>query len=424
MNSSHRFIEERGALAEWRSFWFLPLAAALGYATSVIHVYSLGPFIQPLQETFGWSRAQISFGLTVQCIVSAIFCIPIGMVIDRIGPRRVALVGVLTMSGAFALVGTATGSTGNWLLLWIGIAIGGLGVQAPIWTSAVATRFEVSRGLAFAITLCGASVAAAIFPVMATWLIELYGWRQAFSMLGGVWAALVFPLMFLFFRSARDGSAKPADTASAPTAARPLTGVTLAEGLRSPTLYKLLLAGGLVAFTVIGAMVHFVPILKGAGASPLAAAGVASLIGLFSIAGRLGTGFLLDRFPGHLVGGTVVLLPIIAALLLLFDGANPASQMVAAAALGFTVGSEVDVVAFLASKHFGLKNFGALYGALVAALTLGTAFGPLTAGAVFDRFGNYEQFLWGTIALMLMGALALFSLGHPPVLEAAEPATE
>ncbi|MFT3929188.1 MAG: MFS transporter [Spongiibacteraceae bacterium] len=413
----------RNAIAEWRSFWFLPLAAALGYATSVIHVYSLGPFIQPLQETFGWSRAQISVGLTVQCIVSAIFCIPIGMVIDRIGPRRVALVGVLTMSGAFALVGTATGTTGNWLLLWIGIALGGLGVQAPIWTSAVATRFEVSRGLAFAVTLCGASVAAAIFPVLATWLIDLYGWRQAFSVLGMVWAACVFPLLFLFFRSARDRSVKPAETAVA-APARALTGVTLAEGLRSPTLYKLLLAGGLVAFTVIGAMVHFVPILKGAGASPLAAAGVASLIGLFSIVGRLGTGFLLDRFPGHIVGGTVVLLPIIAALMLLFDGANPVSQMIAAAALGFTVGSEVDVVAFLASKHFGLKNFGALYGALVAALTLGTAFGPLTAGAVFDHFGNYEQFLWGTIVLMLLGALALFSLGHPPKLEEAAPVVE
>jgi MFS family permease len=405
--------------AEWRNFWFLPLAAALGYATSVIHVYSLGPFIEPLQQTFGWSRAQISFGLTVQCIVSAIFCVPIGIVIDRIGPRRVALVGILTMSGAFALIGTATGATPNWLLLWVGVALGGLGVQAPIWTSAVATRFEVSRGLAFAVTLCGASVAAAIFPVMATWLIELYGWRQAFIVLGAAWAAFVFPLLFLFFRSARDRNMKQVE-ATAATPAQPLTGVTLAEGLRSPTLYKLLLAGGIVAFTVIGAMVHFVPILKGAGASPLAAAGVASRIGVFAIVGRLGTGFLLDRFPGHIVGGTVVLLPIVAALLLLFDGATPVSQMIAAAALGFTVGSEVDVVAFLASKHFGLKNFGALYGALVAALTLGTAFGPLTAGAVFDRFGNYEQFLWGTIVLMLMGAMALFSLGHPPKLQPAK----
>lgn len=397
------------AIAEWRSFWILPLVAALGYATSVIHIYSLGPFFEPLQQEFGWSRAQTALGITVASIVSAIFCIPIGIVIDRIGPRRVALVGILTMSSAFALVSTATGESANWLLLWVVLAFGGLGVQAPIWTSAVATRFEKSRGLAFAVTLCGASVAATIFPVLATWLIGIYGWRTAFMAMGAMWAALVFPILLLCFRSARDGAAEPSATP-----AKALSGLTLAEGLRSPTLYKLLMAGGLFAFTAIGALVHFVPILKGAGTPALAAAGIASLIGIFSIVGRLGTGMLLDKFPGHWVGATAFMLPIITALLLLIDAANPLYQMIAAAALGLTVGAEVDVIAFLASKHFGLRNFGALYGALVAALTLGTAFGPLSAGAVFDRYGSYTPFLFAIIALMALSAFALLSLGPAP----------
>ena len=76
------------ALAEWRHFWFLPFAAALGYSTSVIHVYSLGPFIEPLQQEFGWSRAQVSVGISIASFISAMFCIPIGIVVDRIGPRR------------------------------------------------------------------------------------------------------------------------------------------------------------------------------------------------------------------------------------------------------------------------------------------------------------------------------------------------
>jgi MFS family permease len=108
------------------------------------------------------------------------------------------------------------------------------------------------------------------------------------------------------------------------------------------------------------------------------------------------------------------MLPIITAVLLLFAGANPFAQMVGAAALGLTVGSEVDVVAYLAAKHFGLKNFGALYGALVMALSLGTAFGPLAAGSVFDHFKSYEPFLMLAIALMALSAVALISLGHPP----------
>lgn len=404
--------------SEWRSFWSLPFAAALGYSTSVIHVYSIGPYIGPLQQEFGWSRAQISLGLTVASFISAIFCIPIGMLVDRVGPRRIGLAGVLVMSASFALLGTATGGTANWVALWTVIAFGTLFVQATVWTSAVASRFETSRGLAFAITLSGASVSATVFPILATWLIGAHGWRAAFAGMAGIWAALVFPLLFLFFRGSRD-TGHEARGAAAPSAA--LAGVTLSQGLRSPTLYKLLLASALFTFTAIGALVHFVPILTDRGAAPLAAAGIASLIGIFSIIGRLGTGFLLDRFPAHLVGAAAFLLPILASALLLWDGANPLSQSVAAAVLGLTVGSEVDVIAYLAARHFGLKAFGALYGALIMALSLGTSFGPLAAGAVFDRYGSYSPFLTLAIALMAASALALATLG--PTRDAAQPAT-
>jgi len=409
-----------GAMAEWRSHWLLPFAAALGYSTSVIHVYSIGPFIEPLQQAFGWSRAQISIGLTIASLISAVFCIPIGMLIDRIGPRRVGLVGVLLMSGVFALLGTTTGTMANWVTLWVVVALGSLWVQATVWTSAVASRFEASRGLAFAITLSGAALSAAVFPVLATWLIGAFGWRTAFAAMGGMWGALVFPFLLAGFRGARDGGGRQHATTTSPV--RVLKGVTLAQGLRSPSLYKLLLASSLFSFTAIGAVVHFVPILKDAGAAPLAAAGVAALIGVFSIVGRLATGFLLDRLPAHLVGAAAFMLPVVSALLLLFAGASPYGQAVAAAALGLTVGSEVDVIAFLAAKHFGLRHFGALYGALVAALTLGTAFGPLAAGTVFDHSGSYAPFLVLSIVLMALSAAALLSLGPAP--DAAEAAAQ
>ncbi|NPU93705.1 MAG: MFS transporter [Gammaproteobacteria bacterium] len=409
----------KNAIAEWRSFWFLPFAAALGYSTSVIHVYSLGPFIEPLQQAFGWSRAQASLGISISSLISAIFCIPIGMLVDRVGPRRVGLIGVLLMLSAFALLGTTTGGIANWVLLWIIVAFATLWVQATVWTSAVASRFEASRGIAFAITLSGASLSATVFPLLVTWLIGAYGWRTAFTAMGGIWAAMVFPVLFLCFRGAQDVLRKQGP--AAPGAVRILGGLTLSEGLRSPKLYKLLLASGLFSFTAIGALVHFVPILTDSGAAPLAAAGVASLIGIFSIIGRLGTGLLLDKFPGHLIGAAAFMLPIVSAVLLLFAGSDPISQAIAAAALGLTVGSEVDVIAFLAAKHFGLKNFGALYGALVMALSLGTAFGPLTAGTVFDHYGSYEPFLVLAIVLMAMSAIALVSLGPAPAAHEAAP---
>lgn len=399
-------------MTEWRHYWHLPVAAALGYATAVMYVYSMGPFIEPIQQEFGWSRAQISSGITIAAFFSAIFCVPMGMLVDRIGPRRVGLFGVIMMCGSVALLGTATGDKTNWVVLWSVLAFSTLWVQATVWTSAVNSRFEKSRGLALAVTLSGASISAAIFPVLATWLINSYGWRTAYMALSGSWALIVVPIMFLGFHSAHDKA--PMKRTSAAAAARELSGVSLSEGLRSAALYKLILSAGFFSFTAIGVVVHFVPILKDSGAEPLAAAGVASLVGIFSIVGRLGTGFLLDRLPGHLVGAVACLLPVIASGLLLYDGSNTYFQLAAAAMFGFTLGSEVDVIAYLAAKYFGLKNFGALYGAMVMALSLGVAFGPLGAGAMFDHFGGYQPFLTLVAVLMGVTALTLFSLGGTP----------
>ncbi|BFM07508.1 MFS transporter [Halioxenophilus aromaticivorans] len=408
-------LAPQSAIEEWKSYWFLPIAGALGYATSVIFVYALGPFIEPIEQEFGWSRQQISFGITIASFTNALLCVPIGMLVDKIGPRKVGLAGILFMGAAFALLGTATGSWSNWVMLWFVVAFAVLWIQATVWTSAVTSRFHHSRGFALAITLSGASLSATIFPLIATWIITHYDWRTGFMAMGIGWAAIVFPCLFFFFRSAKDKPKGNTQTDAVNPAS--LTGLSIKEGLRSGALYKLLLAGGFFAFTAIGIIVHYVPILTSYGTPRVEAAGIASLIGIFSIIGRLGTGFLLDRFPGFIVGGCAFLIPIAACALMLIDGSNTLYQMLAAAIFGLTLGSEVDVIAYLAAKYFGLRNFGALYGALVGALTMGTAFGPLAAGAVFDNYGSYEVFLMLTAVLMGISAVALFTLGTTPSAE-------
>ncbi|MDE8650346.1 MFS transporter [Novosphingobium album (ex Liu et al. 2023)] len=394
-----------GARAEWRAHFMLPIAAAIGYATSVIHIYGLGPFIAPVSEQFGWSRTQVTAGLTVATLVQAVGGIAIGLAVDRFGPRRFGVIGLLLLLGTFALLGTATGSLLNWYLLWGLIALAALPVQASVWTSAVASRFHFSRGLAFAVTLCGASVAASVFPVMGSWLIRELGWRAALPTQAGIWLALALPVIFLFFRGAFDRPTGKADKPRGNT--RDLPGVSLREGLRSSVYHRLMIACLLFTFTIIALVVHFVPILTDRGADPLAAAGIASLVGLFSMAGRLGTGVMLDRFPAPLVGAVMFMLPVGGCLLLLFSGTSLAALGLAAALIGVTLGAEIDVVVYISSRHFGLRNFGGLYGGLLAALSVGTACGPLAAAAVFDRYGSYTPFLWLTLGFMASASLAI-----------------
>lgn len=394
----------------------LPLAAGLGYATSVIHIYGLGPYIQPVSAEFAWSRTQTTAGLTLATLVQAIASVPIGMLVDRTGPRLLGITGVLLTVAAFALMGTASGAPAHWYMLWSLMALATLPVQATVWTSAVASRFEASRGLAFAVTLCGASVAAALFPYLGTKLIAAFGWRTAFTVQAGVWILFTYPLIFLFFRGARDGrGGKPAADRPGPAV---LGGTGFLEGLRSSVYLRLLAASLLFTFTIIALVVHFVPILTSNGLSAIEAAGIASLIGVFSIFGRLGTGVLLDRFPASLVGGTVFLLPAVGCALLIATGGNAAGSVGAAALIGLTLGAEVDVIVYLTTRHFGLRSFGALYGGMLAALSIGTALGPLSASRIFDAYGSYGPFLWVTIAFMAASSLALVSLPRRPALEA------
>lgn len=394
---------------EWRRHFMLPVAAGLGYATSVIHIYGLGPYIQPISDSFGWSRTQTTIGLTLATLVQAIFSIPIGLAVDRFGPRLPGLIGVPLLCGAFALLGTATGNDTQWYMLWALMALVTLPVQATVWTSAVASRFEASRGLALAVTLCGASVAAAFFPLLGTWLIGQHGWQRAAMMQGAIWAAIAFPIIFLFFRGANDTPASRALAAQGPE----LEGTSLSAGFKSTIYLRLLLASLLFTFTMIGLVVHFIPISTSFGIDPLQAAGIAALIGVTSVVGRLTTGLLLDRFRGSLVGAVAFLLPAIGCLVLLTIGEGPLALMLAAIFIGLTLGAEIDVIVYLTMQHFGLKSFGGLYGGLLSALSIGTAFGPLAASRVFDTFGSYGPFLWLTVAFMVASSIALVTLPRP-----------
>lgn len=408
------------AFNEWRNYWHLALAAGLGYATAVLYVYSMGPFIEPIHQEFGWSYGFISSGITIAAGFAAVCAIPVGIAVDRVGPRIVALIGVPMMGVAVALLGTATGTELNWYILWSFVALATLPVQATVWAAAVTSRFRETRGLALAMTLSGASVGAAVFPVLATWLIESYGWRIAYMGMSGIWVAIVFPMLLLFFRGATDKQVKQDDSAEdsmEDADTHILTGITLSESLRLFSFYKLFFSAGFFALTVVGINVHFVPILQSHGTDRLSAAGIAGLIGIFSIVGRFGTGFLLDKYKAHIIGGVAFLIPITACVILLIDGSNPLYQSIAASIFGLTLGAEVDVVAFLTAKYFGLKNYGTIYGAMVMSLALGVALGPLGAGVAFDMYGSYDPFLILTMILTGISAIALFTMGSVPTMD-------
>jgi MFS family permease len=106
-------------------------------------------------------------------------------------------------------------------------------------------------------------------------------------------------------------------------------------------------------------------------------------------------------------------LPVFAAVLLLY-GDGPIAYSAAAIVIGASLGGEYDIIIYLTTRHFGLKRFGAIFATVLVFLTAATAMGPLTAGAIYDRFGSYEYYLWLTIPMVLASALLAGTLPKAP----------
>jgi MFS family permease len=411
------------AAVEWRAHWRVVLASALGVGLMSLPVYSGGVFIAPLERAFGWSRGAISSGLMINALVAVALGPCIGLAIDRQGPRRFALIGTALICAAFALLGAVNGALWSWWGVWALISVGAVCIHPMVWTSAISSLFTASRGVALAVALCGTSLASALCPVLGEHLIAHYGWRLAYVGLAAVFAVLAVPAVFLLFHSPRDRraptTARPCEAASAAS----LHGAPARQGLKSWRFIRLLAAAACMALTATTCVMSLVPILVWSGQPRASAAGIAGAAGLTTILGRLTAGWLVDRMNGNLVAAASVGAPISAYLLLLLAPGSAAATA-AALILGLALGAELDTVAFLTTRHFGLRSFGFLFSVIGAALNLAVATGPLLASLVYDATGSYAPVLWAFIPVAGVGALLFATLGAYPnfAAEAATPA--
>ncbi|MDG2004913.1 MAG: MFS transporter [Novosphingobium sp.] len=410
------------AIGEWRRHGLVPFAAMVGYSTMAIQTYGVGPFVTSLEAEFGWTRAQIMIGLTISNGLGVLFNFAVGVLADKIGPRRVGLAGVVVKSSAIMLLATVGASVFNWALLWVLVGFGAVLAQANVWASAVASRFDRGRGLAIAVALSGSSFCAAIIPVIATWLIGEFGWRQAFVGLGLGWLIVAFPVVFFLFHGRKDELRKTAAKAKTqseqrqeqPAPVAELSGLVISEGLRRPAFWQLLIASFAFASYTMAVAPNLVPMLGEKGSTPMVAAQLAAIVGIVGLIARISAGFLLDIMSARLLGTFVFLLPVAGCGLLLGDSPSYLVLAICVTSFGITIGAEFDVVFYLVSRHFGLRSFAALMGGMLTVGAFGGAISPVIAGWLHDVTGSYNLMLMILMGLMAAGALAIATIGRAP----------
>lgn len=404
---------EGNTRAEWRLHWTVVLAASAGAAMSAISSYSTSLFFEPLQRDFGWSRVEISSVHLMGSICALLLGPAVGHGIDRFGARRVGICAVILQTLSVSLLGLAGPSIWTWRGLWIMVALVSVLYQPMVWSSAVTSLFSAGRGLALAVTLCGTSLCSVLTPPLTVWLIDRFGWRMAYPGLALCWVTAVLPLLLLFFTSYADKARSGSVPDRSPATRRGFFANFRGEALTLKFL-QVSVAGFSIALVVVSTAVTIVPILSSNGISRGTAAGIASLLGLSSICGRLTIGFLLDRFQGRFIAAVAVCMPIIGSLVLLGSpGSIPAASL-AVVIFGLALGAELDILAYLTSRYFSLASFAMLFATIGGFVGLAGSFGPVMLNAVYDATHSYSLALWAIIPICLISATLFLLLGPYP----------
>ena len=402
-------------IANRRSAWLVVAASSVGLFMHFgsLLVNSFGVFLTTLCDQFGWSRGQVSLAFTLATLTAMLTMPLTGWLTDRFGARRPILVCTTVFGALFAALALLTPHLWHLYALFLLLGLVGPGTSAVPHASLITRWFTGRRGLALGVAMCGTALGGVIWPSATQSLLERFGWRTTYALLGGAVLVIAVPLLFVFLKDSVQ--AHPASTQSA--AANAATGLSRKEAIGSGVLWLLLVAYFIVAASIQACMIHLVPMLKDRGMTPASAAFAASLLGVAGMAGRLGTGYLLDLLPAARVP-VLAFCFVAAGIFLLFTGATGVSSYLAAMLIGFGYGAESATIPYLVSSYFGMRSFGEIYSYLFITVPLGGALGPALMGVGFDRTGSYRLVLLGCGVATVIAALMMLRLKAYPTYNA------
>src|SRR5437762_1267917 len=381
---------------------FLALFSIVGIA-----LYGLPFFYDFMVREFGWSRAQVTSGNALsKLVVGPLFGFLAGWLVDRFGPRRLMVAGILMAGIALVGLGSIHSLTGFYVFYLfnaLGYVCGG-----PLPNQVLLSRwFTRARGRAMGFAYLGIGIGGAVVPFLAVWLTRAVDWHGALQALGVLIVLAALP-MALFVREAPPAAvstSSPDPRVPGPAAIGPV--------FRSPAFY-LLLAGSMCSIAAVGGTNQHLKLFLSLdhGYSQAAAAHVASLVLVASLAGRLGMGWLADRFAKKYVMLLIYLL-VASAIPLLFLTETRAAVYVFAAIFGIGLGGEYMVIPLIAAELFGVSVLGRAMGVVVTADGVAEALAPVLVGRIRDATGSYDTGFLALIACALAGAIAILLLPRP-----------
>ena len=396
-----------GGISELKRGWPALLGATigLGIGGAALPFYTVGLFVGHFETELGWTRSQMSLVALASTAMLALAAPLAGLAIDRWGVRLVAAVGYAALAGTFWFNSQMTEAF--WLYALVHIA--GLPLIAgttPIGlTRPVNAVFDRMRGMALGIAIGGTGVAAFLAPLMVGRAVEADGWRAASQQLALV---VLFGAPLVLWLIGINAPRRPPQIVQ--------TGPRAPLPFRDPLFLRLAACFLLVALAVAGFTMHFVPMLTDQGLSFGQAVQIQGVLGVAVLAGRIVVGAAMDRFFAPLVGAVLLIVTAAGFVLLAVGGVQFA--VVAAFAIGFALGAEGDLIAYLTARYFGMRTYGRIYGLFYGAFMIGLGSSPYMLAKVHAASGSYVPAMWIAAGLLSVAALLFLTAPKFPAQEA------
>ena len=382
---------------------WLRLAATMLVSTiGGVGMWSVVVALPAVQSEFAVPRAEASLPLTMTMLGFAVGGVIMGRLLDLAGVLGPLAVGAVALSIGY-LGAASAGSLTVFALAHAVIGFGSSVTFGPLMAD-ISNWFVRRRGVA--VTLCSAGnyVAGALWPPVVQQSIALHGWRATHGAIGLSCGVAMFLIGLIALRRRA-----PAAPLSASVLARTATPAIL--GL-SPGVLQTLLALASVCCCVAMSMpqVHIVAYCGDLGYGVARGADMLALMMAFGIVGRIGSGFIADRFgglPTLMLGSALQGVALL--LYLLYDGL--VSLYVISAVFGLFQGGIVPSYAIIVREYFPAKEAGARIGLILMASLFGMALGGWMSGYIFDLTGSYQAAFFnglgwnvvnGTIVLWLL----------------------
>ena len=388
-----------------------------------MYSYVLGAFMMPMIEDLGWSRGEFSFTRTIGQLVMAVVGVFVGARVDRFGGRPVMLLGTVVLSVSLALHAWVQTLWAWWLLNGVLVTAGCAMVGNLVVNVTLAKWFVANRGKAVAWAAMGVSFGGIVLTPLATWLIDVQGWREAWLWLGLFALVTLLPVALMMRRAPEDYGLQPdgAQTANPAASAQAerenRNAYTRAEALRTVSFYGLVIAFGFFSINIVVLLLQTIPYMTDAGFSRAQAAWVLVVASIPAMLSKPVWGYLIDRMrvkPLAAISASVTgiaLFMIIAAV----ESQQFTWVLVAYVVLGFGWGGMIPMQEVIWARFFGRRHIGAIRGAgMPFALLLG-AIAPWAVAVYHDQVGSYSGALLVVAALNVLSGALIFAVRAPPV---------